>query len=271
MISDLDETIKQLLVKQGKLDPAEIDIVFEMPDREWSGKVTKPTVNVYLYDIHENLQKRETDWTVSHNNGKATRAKAPIRIDVSYLVTVWTNDTNDQHRLLSHILATLFRYREIPNDLLQGNLIDPAYPIMTQTAQLDGVLRNSADFWSALDNNLKPSINYVVTIPVDLDVALTVPEVKTKVMTFRDTAGLASEEFVQISGIVHRKGNPEELIPDVFILAKELQVTATTDEEGKYAFRRVRFGSHTFEVRAPGEKAKQVPVTVPSASYDIEL
>ena len=46
MISDLDETIKQLLVKEGKLDLAEIDIVFEMPDREWSGKVTKPTVDV---------------------------------------------------------------------------------------------------------------------------------------------------------------------------------------------------------------------------------
>ena len=46
MISDLDETIKQLLKREGELDPTEIDIVFEMPDREWSGKVTKPTFNV---------------------------------------------------------------------------------------------------------------------------------------------------------------------------------------------------------------------------------
>jgi len=33
----------------------------------------------------------------------------------------------------------------------------------------------------------------------------------------------------------------------------------------------MRFGSHTFEVQAPGEGGKQVAVTVPSASYDIEL
>ena len=48
MISDLDETIKQLLIKKGNLDPAEIDIVFDMRYRDQSGKVTKPTVNVYV-------------------------------------------------------------------------------------------------------------------------------------------------------------------------------------------------------------------------------
>jgi hypothetical protein len=48
MISYLDETIRQLLTKKGKLDPTEVDIVFEMPDREWSGKITKPTVNDYM-------------------------------------------------------------------------------------------------------------------------------------------------------------------------------------------------------------------------------
>ncbi|MCK4964988.1 MAG: DUF4255 domain-containing protein [Dehalococcoidia bacterium] len=271
MISDLDETIKQLLIKEGKLDPAEVDIVFEMPDREWSGKVTKPTVNIYLYDIHENLDLRNNEWKVVHNNGVATKTKAPIRVDLSYLVTVWTNDTADQHRLLSHILATLFRHREIPDELLHGSLANTGYPIRTHTAQPDGVLRNSADFWGALDNQLKPSISYVVTIPVDLDVAVTAPEVKTKVLAFHDMEGAISEELVQIDGKVHRKGKPDEVIADAIILAKELQMTATTDEAGKYLFRKMRFGSHTFEVQAPGEEKKQVPVTVPSASYDIEL
>jgi hypothetical protein len=58
MINDLDETIKQLLTKKGAFDPAEIDIVFDMPDREWSASISKPTVNVYLYDIHENRDLR---------------------------------------------------------------------------------------------------------------------------------------------------------------------------------------------------------------------
>ena len=155
--------------------------------------------------------------------------------------------------------------------MLHGSLANTGYPIRTHTAQPDGVLRNSADFWSALDNQLKPSISYMVTIPVDLDVAVTAPEVRTKVLAFKDTEGAISEEVVQIDGKVHRKGKPDEVIPDATILAKELQMTATTDEAGKYLFRKMRFGSHTLEVQAPGEEKKQVPVTVPSASYDIEL
>lgn len=102
MISDVDETIKQLLVKEGGLNPAEVDIVFNMPDREWSGTISKPTVNIYLYDIHENRDLRANDWAIVHNNGRATKSKQLVRIDRSYtyIVTIWTNDTTDQHRLL---------------------------------------------------------------------------------------------------------------------------------------------------------------------------
>ena len=56
MISDLNESIKELLTKRGLLDPAEVDIKFEMPNRSWSASVSKPTVNIYLYDVRENHQ-----------------------------------------------------------------------------------------------------------------------------------------------------------------------------------------------------------------------
>ena len=58
MINDLDETIKQLLIKNVPLDPAEVDISFEMPGREWSASIAKPTVNLYLYSIQENRDLR---------------------------------------------------------------------------------------------------------------------------------------------------------------------------------------------------------------------
>jgi len=271
MISDLDETIKQLLIKEGKLNPAEIDIVFDMPNRDWSGKITKPTVNIYLYDIHENRDLRSNDWAVVHNNGRASKTKPPVRVDLSYLVTVWTNDMSDQHRLLGHILATLSRYQEIPQELLHGNLANTIYPIPAMTAQPDGVLRNSADFWSALDNQLKPSISYVVTIPVDLSIVLEAPEVKTTVFRFRGDAGQGPEDQVQISGTVHRKGRPEDVVPEAIVLVKELQMTATSDEEGQFVFSKLALGSYTFEVSVPGEKKQELTVTIPSAKYDIEL
>ena len=136
---------------------------------------------------------------------------------------------------------------------------------------MPGVLRNSADFWSALDNQLKPSISYVVTIPVEIDVAIPGPEVKTKILRFKNRHNGPPEETVQISGIVYRKGDPEQVVPDVRISMRELQRTAKADRNGKYTFRKVSRGSHTLDVVAPDEEKREVSVSVPSASYDIEL
>ena len=271
MISDLDETIRQLLIEKGRLDPSEVDIGFDMPDRQWSASISKPTVNVYLYDIHENRDLRDNGWSVTHSDGVATSRKNPVRVDLSYLLTVWTNDTADQHRLLSHLLATLHRFRELPEDVLKGSLAGVEFPIRTQTAQADGVLRNTSDFWSALDNQLKPSINYVVTLPVDLDMAVTAPEVKTKVFKFRGGNGASPEDVVQISGVVHRKGKPDQVVPDATVLVRELQMTARTDEAGKYVFSRLSTGTYTFEISPPGEEKQEVQVAVPGPSYDIGL
>jgi len=79
------------------------------------------------------------------------------------------------------------------------------------------------------------------------------------------------EEIVQISGKVFHKGKPDQVIPDASVIVKELQMTANTDEEGKFSFRKLVSGSYTFEVSAPGEKKRQLKIAVPSTSYDIEI
>lgn len=271
MINDVDETIRQLLIKKGKLNPAEVDISFDMPDREWSGSISKPTVNVYLYDIHENRDLRDNQWDVVHKDGRATRSKRPIRMDLSYLVTVWTNDTADQHQLLSHILTTLYRHPEIPDELLQGALASVSSPIRTWTAQPDGVLRNSADFWSALDNNLKPSINYVVTIPVDISVSFEAPETSTRIMRFLKEGAESPEETLMISGVIHRKGKPDDVIPEAQVLCRELQLSTKSNEDGVFAFRKMTRGTHKLEVTVAGEKPREITLTVPALRYDIEV
>ncbi|HEY79296.1 MAG TPA: DUF4255 domain-containing protein [Dehalococcoidia bacterium] len=271
MISDLGETIKQLLTKKGLLDSAEVDIKFETPNREWSASISKPTVNIYLYDIRENHQLRGTEWAITKDeNGRATRKKNPSRIDISYLVTVWASDPADEHRLLWHVLRTLFRYPELTDELLTGQLVGSPCPIKAATAQPDGLFNNPADFWSSLDNEIKPSINYVVTLPLDTDVEFTAPEVRTKVLEFTppDTD---AERMVQITGMLYKAGKPTQGIPEARVVAKEAGMTATTDEQGRYSFPRLAMGEHTFQVLVSGKKVKETPVTIPSTSYDLEL
>ncbi|HEY90608.1 MAG TPA: DUF4255 domain-containing protein [Dehalococcoidia bacterium] len=272
MFSDVDASIRQLLVQKMPLDPGEIDIAFKMPDRDWSNTLSKPTINIYLYDIHENHDLRDYDWIVTREAGIATKTTPPIRVDLSYLITIWTSDVTDEHRLLGSILSTLYRYPELPEEVLQNSLKIIEWRIKSQTAQPDGILQNVADFWSALDNQLKPSINYVVTVPIDIDVQQTAPEVRTRELRFENKTRIGTvEDFILVSGIVHREGDYDSVVPDARVLLKEVQLSATSDRDGVYLFPRLSPGKYTVVVSAPGERAKEMIFGVPGENYDIEI
>ena len=270
MITELDETIKRLLINRGSLDTREVDIVFDVPDREWSASLSKPTVNLYLYDIRENTSLRNTDWTVQTTANSATRRKKANRIDLSYLVTVWANNVEDQHRLLWTVLATLFRYPILPQEFLSGSLAGQDYLIRASTAQPDGLFNNPSDFWAALDNEIKPSINYVVTVPLDLAIAFTSPVTKTATLGVKPPDGEA-EHMIQISGLVHAAGDRARTVSGARIEAREAGMTAETDADGKYHFSRIPAGKHTLVVRLPDNRTKDLAITVPATSYDLEV
>jgi len=272
MINDLDESIKQLLIKKGNLSSTEVNVSFEAPSRDWATSQSKPAINIYLYDIHENHDLRSYEWTVERNNNRtATKKKTPLRVDFSYLVTVWTKDVGDEHRLLGHIMAVLCRYTFLPDEILQGTLKGLEYPVHASTAQPDGLVKNPADFWSALDNQLKPYIDYVVTLPVDLDITVTAPVVWTKTLEVKEAGKKEVEEIVQIGGLVHEKGKPEASIGNAMVVVKEKVITAKTNDEGHYSFAKLEKGEYTFQVSAPGWTAKEIRMVVPSDDYNIEL
>ncbi len=176
MIADLDDTLKQLLIGRCPLDPSQVDVTFDVPDREWSASLARPTINLYLYDIRENRELRETDWITERRGSEATgRRRPPVRVNLSYLITAWTRAVEDEHRLLWLVLATLFRHPVLAEDLLLGDLRQQGRPLRLATAQPDGVLRDPGDFWAALDNQLKPSISLTVTAELDLEVAIKAP------------------------------------------------------------------------------------------------
>ena len=271
MISDLDEAIKKMLISKGALVPSQIDIQFEAPDREWSASISKPTVNVYLYDIRENHQLRGTEWLITKNqDGTVTRKKNPRRIDVSYLITVWANDSADEHRLLWRVMSTLCRYPEIPDDVLSGDLAEHNYPLKASTAQPDGLFNNPSDFWAALDNKIKASINYVVTVPLDTDLAFTAPEVKTKVLDFKPPDA-ESERLLQITGTINESGKPAYGMSGARVLAKEIGMTAEVDSGSNYTFPKISSGKHTLKVILAGKELKETVITVPGKNYDIEI
>lgn len=211
MINELDESLRTLLIDKGGFAPAEVDISFDIPTRDWSTPATRPTVNLYLYDIRENTKLRETYWEEESRDGKDVKLRRlPLRIDLSYMVTCWTGAVEDQHLLLWQVLDTFYRNSPLPEDILQGRLKLLTHPVRTEVAQSDGILKNVSDFWGALENQLRPAVNVLVTLDLDLNEIQTVPLVFTRALKVgpREPGPDGAANVLRLASLAHGADAP---------------------------------------------------------------
>ncbi len=166
MIQDVDDTVKELLVQKVPVDTSAIDIKFEMPTHDWATGVSKPTINAFLYDLRENHELHSNARYLTRIGNLASERRAPVRVDLTYLITAWTTDVSDEHQLLGRILTTLLRYPLLPDEVLKGTMQTQPLPLQAWIAQPDRT-PNAWDFWSSLDGRLKAGISYAVTASLE--------------------------------------------------------------------------------------------------------
>ncbi|MEU1863317.1 DUF4255 domain-containing protein [Streptomyces gardneri] len=162
MIHEIDESLRRLLA------PAVTgDIAFDAPTRDWAARRNSPTLNAYLYDIREDVARRERGAYAERDaHGIVTRRRQPPRwFRLSYLVTAWTARPEDEHRLLSGALALL-----LPHEVLTGDAVPESVRPITESLPLAVAMppaesRSLADIWSALGGELKPSLDVVISTP----------------------------------------------------------------------------------------------------------
>ena len=187
MIHALDVALQQLLIQKGELDPARIDIRFDAPTRERYAAVNTPTVNLYLYDLRENLELREMNWDTERVNQQLVRIKRrPLRMDLAYAVTCWATDVQDQHRLLWRVLETLFRHSPLPDEFHTGELSNLLHAVQLKVAQPDGGMKNLGDLWGTLQVEYPPAISLIATLDLDLNQVITEPMVLTRTLQVED-------------------------------------------------------------------------------------
>jgi len=192
VINALDETIKALLRRDLPSALAEqVQISFATPDDQFPPQsVTLPAIDLFLYDVRENLELRSNEVYIERRgDGTATRTRAPVRVDFSYLVTAWPSASvpdpaEDEHRLLGEAMRVLLRYRTIPADVLQGELTGQELPLPVSSLQ-PGRLQSLGEFWQALGGKPKAALNYQVTLSVEVAKPETVPLVTDKAIKIR--------------------------------------------------------------------------------------
>src|ERR1700737_4816610 len=114
MIQDVDESLRAL-VKRDALNGSKADIAFDAPNKEWSSRRNTPTVDLYLYDIREDLEQREVMWEDIRGDSRDAR-----------LVT--------ERRPPPSLLACFLRNQTMPADVLSGALVQARQPITLNIA-----------------------------------------------------------------------------------------------------------------------------------------
>jgi hypothetical protein len=167
MIHEIDEALRRL-VKEEALPASSVEVVFDAPTKEWAARRNAPTVNVYLYDIREDLRRRSRGLINEYDEqGRVVRRVAPPRyVKLSYLVTAWTQRPEDEHRLLSALLLGFIRFDALPAALLTGSIAQIGMPVPMTVALPPPEDRAFADVWTALGGELKPSLDIVVSTPL---------------------------------------------------------------------------------------------------------
>ena len=164
----MDSALRTLIERDTGI--RDVEVVFDAPTREWAGRRTTPTIDVYLYDIREDLKLRQRGVINTYDaDGPVIigRHLPPRHFKLSYLVTAWTQRPEDEHRLLSALLATLSAVRRgADRPARRADLAEVGLPVQLTIGLPPPEDRGFADVWSALGGELKPSIDVVVIAPI---------------------------------------------------------------------------------------------------------
>ena len=196
MISQVDDALRSLV--RDALEGAEAEVVFDAPTKDWAARRNAPTVNLYLYDLREDLRRRERGFRETYGEDGAVigRIPAPRHFRLSYLVTAWTQRPEDEHRLLDSVLRRFLRHEFLPDDVVTGQLGEAGMAVPVYVGLPPPEDRGFADVWTALGGELKPSLDVVVVAPMLTGVTLEVgPPVRAPMRVdlsdfSRDAAGV---------------------------------------------------------------------------------
>ncbi len=266
MLPALHRSLQRLIYAKGTIDQREVEISFEAPTREFIDRLTRPTLSLFLYDVQENLDLRQSNVETTRVNGRALHRLFSRRFDLHYMVSALTTSIDDEHALLWRALVTLIRHPQIPVDLLEAELstLDPQ-PV--GHIQRENDIQKQFSAWGALDVPPHPAFCYVITVPVELDPIGEAPLVLRRTTHYSgiQTTHEIRETRHQLGGVVRdAQGAPLAGVSVALVGSAQERLTGP---EGQFLLRDVPAGTLQLRVSrgsaAPQMFAIEVPENLP--------
>nr|BFE49319.1 hypothetical protein GCM10017745_27460 [Saccharothrix mutabilis subsp. capreolus] len=76
VIHEVDEALRRM-VRDDALRGTDVEVAFDAPTKDWAARRNAPTVNVYLYDIREDLRRRQRGLLNDYENGQVVARRLP--------------------------------------------------------------------------------------------------------------------------------------------------------------------------------------------------
>jgi hypothetical protein len=247
-LADLDESIRRLLKRDLARHQLDVEITFDAPNKEWAAALNSPTINAFLYDIREAKSHRPVEWGAESHDGQTSELRPPLMLEATYAVSAWARAVEDEHRLLSQLLAILYAYPQLPAEILAGALLDQPYPLSTTIARPQSDVK--ADFWSSVGGTFKASLDYAVTLACDSGTTLSRgAEVRTQTVQVAHSGRAHSSvaELHRTGGMVRSAGG--EPIADAWVALPDAGRFTTSGPDGRFRFDRLTAGTYECHVR----------------------
>ncbi|MBS1720471.1 MAG: DUF4255 domain-containing protein [Armatimonadetes bacterium] len=279
MIHDVDASLTKMLLADLVKTPelgirSEDQITFVPPTNYENDPPKKTTINLYLHDVRENRRRREAvqDRRQRNDNESATLRRAPLHLDMSYLISVHSPEgAAVEHRLLTELIGIFMRSPMMPVGFMGEDLaVSCEESLMLSIAQADHPSQeNPAALWQALGGRLRPTLGLIVTGSFNPFEARVVRLVREAMMGIGqgvpphgpkrplDMRGTR----VTAAGIVSRPDGTPVLGAEVSV--KGRGASTRTDDRGFFFFLDLPAGRHTLNVRSPGFHLAEVVTHAP--------
>jgi hypothetical protein len=162
VIAETDVALAQLL-KARVIGTAEIGIAFDPPNRPWIQGLKGPAVNLFLFDVKENAQRRDVMYEEVRDGNQVViaRRRPPARVDLHYTVSVWAPTVLVEHRVLAAVLRCFLAQPVLPREVMPAALAQVEQQVLLSVGA--GPKRG---MFINLGGDLKGAFELSVTIPM---------------------------------------------------------------------------------------------------------
>lgn len=201
MIADVDAALKTLL--QTGLGVSGVDMAFEPPTKDWASRRSGPTINLFLADIRENLERRSIDLVDVRDDSGVVVARRPRErtYSLTYALTTWATNPDDEHKLLGSALRCLLRHDTLPPT--PDRLFEPDDPAADKPMPMRVGLpsfsdRLATEMWTAVGADYHPTLWVLIDVPVGAgtDQPAGPPQTQPPVFVFQDDAQTIRERVL---------------------------------------------------------------------------